>query len=67
MSEILLGGLLHGDAVRGSYGDDSTPLVSLVRDEPPGWGKLTSDRSRSAAYQAFVESARRKNKEREKK
>ena len=37
-------------------GDDSTPLVALVRDQPYGRGSLTSEgRTASREYQAFLE------------
>ena len=39
------------------YGNDSTPLVSLVPDPPPShWGKLTSTaRTLSPQYLAFLQ------------
>jgi len=37
-------------------GNDSTPLISLVRDQPYVRGKLTSEgRTASREYQAFLE------------
>jgi hypothetical protein len=37
-------------------GDDSTPLMALVRDQPYVRGKLTSEgRTTSREYQAFLE------------
>jgi hypothetical protein len=37
-------------------GDDSTPLVALVRDQPYARGSLTSEgRTASREYQAFLE------------
>jgi hypothetical protein len=37
-------------------GEDSTPLVALVRDQPYGRGSLTSEgRTASREYQAFLE------------
>ena len=37
-------------------GDDTTPLVALVRDQPYGRGSLTSEgRTASREYQAFLE------------
>jgi hypothetical protein len=39
-----------------SAGDDTTPLVALVRDQPYGRGSLTSEgRTASRAYQEFLE------------
>lgn len=42
------------------YGDDSTPLVSLVPESPPShWGTITSQsRTLSAAYMKFLKGAR---------
>jgi hypothetical protein len=42
------------------YGDDSTPLVSTVRDpHPSNWGSLTSSaRTASAAYMKFLKGVR---------
>jgi hypothetical protein len=42
-----------------SYGDDSTPLISRVPEQPPShWGKVTS--KKSAAYTKFLADARAK-------
>lgn len=44
------------DRERLSYGNDSTPLVSLVPDQPPShWGSLTSQsRTLSPQYLKFL-------------
>lgn len=37
------------------YGDDTTPLVALVPDQPTHWGKLTSaPRTASPQYLEFL-------------
>lgn len=44
-------------------GNDTTPLVTLVRDEPYSRGCVTSSaRTASDQYQAFLERARRARK-----
>jgi hypothetical protein len=47
------------------YGDDSTPLVSLVPEAPPShWGKLTSAaRTLSAAYVKFLNKGKEAKKD----
>ena len=58
---------IGGFKVNPASGDDSPPLMNKVPDPPPGWGKLTTDRNKSAAYLAFVASHKKSREEQEKK
>lgn len=44
------------------HGDDTTPIMALVRDQPYGRGGITSEsRTASPAYMAFLKRARESN------